>query len=193
LPHLSDSSLVARCIKRDRLAWNKFVEQFSPLVFWAIKDKLSCAGYAFNRQDIEDIFQNVFVVLWEKGKLKQIRDHQKISAWLVMVAANSVHNFFRNKRETLARGELLPDEIASADCGAAETINQEKSSNMIEGVLNFLSARERIILKLNYLYDKTHQEIGRILKMPTNTVSSVIKRSKERLRVQLKKQDRGNS
>ncbi|MBL7092122.1 MAG: sigma-70 family RNA polymerase sigma factor [Candidatus Omnitrophica bacterium] len=185
---LSNSSLVARCINRDRLAWDKFVERFSPLVFWAIKDRLGQARYRGNREDIEDIFQNVFVLLWEKGKLKQVKDREKLSGWLAMVAANCVYNYFRNKRESLPGKELLPEKTASLDCPAAGTIEQERLHDIIKEGLNCLSAREVIILKLNYFYNKTHQEIGRILKMPANTVSSIIKRTKEKIKEELEKQ-----
>ena len=189
MPDSSDSSLVARCINRDRLAWDKFVERFSPLVFWAIKDRLSQARYPGNREDIEDIFQNVFVLLWEKGKLKQVKDREKLSGWLAMVAVNCVHNYFRNKREGPLGKELFPENTVSLDYAAANTPAQEKLHDIIKEGLDCLSARELIILKLNYFYNKTHQEIGRILKMPANTVSSIIKRTKEKIKEELKKQD----
>jgi len=188
LPDLSNSSLVARCINGDRPAWDKFVERFSPLVFWAIKDTLGQARYSGNREDIKDIFQNVFVLLWEKGKLKQVKDREKLSGWLAMVAANCVYNYFRNKREALPGKELLPEKTASLDCPASRALEQERLHDIIKEGLNCIPARELIILKLNYFYNKTHEEIGRILKMPANTVSSIIKRAKEKIKEELEKQ-----
>jgi RNA polymerase sigma factor (sigma-70 family) len=57
--------------------------------------------------------------------------------------------------------------------------------DMLEEVLRSLSPRERIIIKLSYLYDKTHQEIGEMLRMPAGSVSSIIKRAKEKLKRKL--------
>lgn len=176
-----DSSLVARCIRRDRLSWNKLVEHYSGLVFWAIKDTLTNGGYPYKQQDIEDIFQDVFVLLWEKGKLKQVKNRQNISLWLTMVAANCAHNYFRNKRKELSNNAIL-QETATVEGEANSGLNQERLSQAMEKVLGLLSAREIIILKLNYFYKKTHQEIGQILRMPTNTISSIAKRTKEQLR-----------
>lgn len=176
---LNDQSLVLRCINGDRLAWNGFVERFSRLVLWAIREKLKYTNFHYAQQDVEDIFQNVFCLLWEKGKLQQIRNREKVSGWLAMVAANCALNYFRNKKEEVGREELLLEKAQSGDCTVADTFDE---------VCNLLSPRERIILKLNYLYDKTHQEIGQILKMPTNTVSSLIKRTKERLKEKLEKE-----
>lgn len=181
MPKPDDSSLVARCIKRDRLSWNKFVEHYSGLVFWAIKETLNNSGYPYKQQDIEDIFQDVFVLLWEKGKLQQVKNRENISAWLAMVAANGAHNYFRNIRETLHnKGNL--QQTTPADYQISLTLEQERSEGLIEKALRMLTPRELIILKLNYFYNKTHQEISQILKMPTNTISSIIKRAKEELR-----------
>ena len=185
---LDDQSLVARCNYGDRVSWEKFVERFSQLIFWAIKERLKRANFRHNQQDIEDIFQNVFVLLWEKEKLQQIRNRGNISGWLVMVAANCALNYCRNKRDGLLRKEFSLEKVHSADCGADEAIDQQKLHNILERIFSYLPVRERIILKLNYLYDKTHLDIGKLLKMPTNTVSSIIKRTKEKLRLELKNQ-----
>ena len=185
MQELSDQALVARCINGERLAWDRLVERFSRLVYWAIKTRLSHAGCHYNRQDLEDIFQEVFCLLWEKDTLRQIRNREKISGWLAMVAANCAHNFFRGKKHGFSRKEFLPEKTPSSDCAAEECLERKGLSHIMEESLDFLPPRERIVLKLNYLYDKTHEEIASILKMPQNSVSSIIKRTKEKLRQRL--------
>lgn len=185
---LSNASLVTGCIKGSRIAWNKFVERFCPLIFWAIKNRLNKSGYPFNQQDIEDIFQDVFVLLCDRRKLKQIKNRENISAWLAIVAANCTNSYIRNKRiDTPFSKEPLTEKIGALDCPADEVIEREQLNNTIAKLLSYLSARELIILKLNYFYEKTHQEIARLLKMPPNTVSSIIKRTKEKLKEELKR------
>jgi RNA polymerase sigma-70 factor (ECF subfamily) len=189
---LNNSSLVARCINRDHLAWNKFVERFSPLIFWAIKAGLARFGFSYTRQDTEDIFQNVFVLLWEKEKLQQIRSRESITSWLAIVAANCACNFFRKKGERPLKDELLPERLASPDGGQTTGIAQVNPGNIdaiLKHAFNYLSSREVIILKLNYLHNKTHQEIASLLNMPVNSVSSIIKRTREKLKEKLKEQE----
>ncbi len=185
---LDDQSLVARCIYGDKVAWDKFVERFSQLILWAIKERLRRANFRHTQQDIEDIFQNVFILLWEKEKLQQIRNRENVSGWLVMVAANCAVNYCRNKREGTFRKEFSLEKVHSSDCSAGEVIDQQKLHSILERIFSCLPVRERIILKLNYFYDKTHLDIGKILKMPANTVSSIIKRTKEKLGAELKRQ-----
>lgn len=188
---LNNSSLVTRCINRDRLAWNKFVERFSPIIFWAIKKGLARFGFSYTRQDTEDIFQNVFVLLWEKEKLQQIRSRESITSWLAIVAVNCACNFFRKKGERPLKDGFQPERLASPDCGKTG-IAQANSGNIdaiLEHAFNYLSSREVIILKLNYLHNKTHQEIANLLNMPANSVSSIIKRTREKLKEKLKEQE----
>lgn len=181
---LDNSSLVAGCIKQNSVAWNRFVEHYSGLIFWAIKDRLETSGYTYQQHDLEDIFQDVFILLWEKKKLELVKNRKNISAWLAMVAANCAHNYFRNRREELSDNGIL-QEAASFDCRVSLIPDQERLTQVMDKVLSLLSARETIILKLNYFHNKTHQEISQILKMPTNTISSIIQRTKEQLRKEL--------
>ncbi len=188
MPDLSNQLLVERCINGDKSAWDKFVQRFSRLIYWAIKEKLKYSSFNYTQQDTKDIFQDVFVLLWEKRKLEQIRNRENIATWLVIVAANCTLNYFRSKKEEFIGGEFIPQTADLSNCRHSETFEQEEQSSLIEQGLAELSVRERIILKLNYLHNKTHLEISQILKMPPGTISSIIKRIKERLKEKLKKQ-----
>ena len=189
---LTNSALVERCIKGDRLIWDKFVERFSGLIFWAIKERLNRSNLYYNQQDIEDIFQNVFVLLWQKDKLRQIRNREKISGWLSIVSANCAINYFRKKKEKHFNNKTLNEQSirlgCSTNCSIINGYDQEMKNAVLDMAIKSLSARERIILKLNYLHGKTHQEIAKILKTPTNTISSIIKRSKGKLKGILEKE-----
>lgn len=186
MQNLSNQSLVIQCIKGNKRSWHQFVERFAQLVLWSIKQKLRQLNFYYQEQDIEDIFQDVFVLLWEKGKLRQIKNREKLSGWLAMVAANCAINYFRNKSERLAEPENDLEKIATVSFNSSENIKQNNLHLILTELLKSLPCRERIILQLNYLYKKTHREISQILKIPENTVSSVVKRTKERLKNEFK-------
>ncbi|MFC1699629.1 RNA polymerase sigma factor [Candidatus Omnitrophota bacterium] len=184
----NDADLVEQCLGRNRRAWQRFVEKFGSLVFWAIKDTLQRKGFEFNRQDIEEVFQDVFVLLWEKGKLEQIKNRNQISAWLAMVAANRTLNYLRKKRvnhiniESQDQGSLAGNSDINHDLEAAE------SQTLLAQAFSSLEPKEIITLKLSYFFNKTHQEIAEILKMPTNSISSIVRRSKDKLKQSLTEQ-----
>jgi RNA polymerase sigma-70 factor (ECF subfamily) len=182
---LSNAALIGRCINGEKKAWDRFVQQFSPLIFWAIKNKFSRVSYHHNHQDIEDVFQNVFVLLWGKAKLQQIKDRDSISGWLVLVAANCTVDYLRAKNTRMIPAKTLTEEMVSVECPRSQPQTQKEINRLLEDTLNSLPAREIVILKLNYLYNKTHQEIGEILHISANTVSSIIRRTKQRLKERL--------
>lgn len=182
--------LVGRCIDRDKNAWDDFVERFSGIVFWAIREKAKGITSHYSQQDVEDIFQNVFTLLWEKERLKQIKNREKITSWIVIVAATCTMNYFRGRRKEGLRVTIPADE-GYAQIDNRKTTEQERLYGVLEELINFLPCRERVILRLSYLHGRTHQEIANLLVIPQNTVSSLIKRSKEKLRKEL--QTRGYS
>lgn len=194
---MTHQELVRGCIKKEPSAWNEFVERFSKLIWWAIETRLNRFTQHYTREDIEEIYQNVFVSIWEKEKLKSLKDNAKLDRWLCAVSSNMAVDYIRQTKtdkgvlslfEPIGQEEetiLLQDCIASDKDCPAEAASAGELRSVLEGLLLSLSHREKTIITFNLLYDKTHQEISDILNMPINTVSTVIKRTKERLRDKL--------
>ena len=82
----SPEQLIEGCIKKDKRSWDIFVERYSKVVYWAIRDRLKRFGYNFEDEDINDIHQDVFIALWSGDKLAQLKERDKAAGWLAMVA-----------------------------------------------------------------------------------------------------------
>ena len=67
-----------------------------------------------------------------------------------------------------------------------EAVRKEISTAVNEAIAK-LPKKERLIAKLNILHQKTHEEIAKITRFPVGTISSSIKRSKDKLKERLKK------
>jgi RNA polymerase sigma factor (sigma-70 family) len=172
--------LIERCIKREEKAWEEFINRFSGLVYYSARERLRRDRFSFNEQDVQDITQNVFMDIWEKSRLIEIRERNKIKAWLSIIGQTRALNFMRKKRERLLREEELfsIDNLVS-DQGAerrAELIEE------LEKALEGFSPREKIILKLKIIHAKAHKEIADFMDIPINTVSTIIARKKALLR-----------
>ncbi len=71
-------TLVNRAAGGDQAAWNELVDRYAPLV-WSI-----CNRYRLNRSDIDDVFQNTWLLLVEHiGKL---REPAALPGWLATTA-----------------------------------------------------------------------------------------------------------
>jgi len=197
---MEETELIKLCIQKNILAWNEFVTRYSGLVYWAIKNKLKKWDYLYHPEDIEEIHQNVFFALWGKNKLEQLKDHSKIASWLVIISGNEAIDYLRyQKAQTPPKAISLFENIMQKDktLTIADTLSAKEPSpsslaeineieKILEDTINGLSAKERIIIKLNLLYNKKYREISEILHMPVGSVSTAVKNIKLKLKKRLK-------
>ncbi|PJC49002.1 MAG: hypothetical protein CO035_00485, partial [Candidatus Omnitrophica bacterium CG_4_9_14_0_2_um_filter_42_8] len=103
-----------------------------------------------------------------------------------IVSQTRALNYMRKKKERLLAGdELFKVENIVSDDGEA---NRLELAEELETAIEPFEPREKIILKLNIIHAKTHKEIAEFMKIPINTVSTIISRKKEQLRKLLRKE-----
>lgn len=176
--------LIERCIQKDELAWNEFIGKFWRLLCYSAQERLRKNNIEFSSHDIEDIVQGVVLEIWEGNKLEEVRDRQKVTAWLSIMAQTRALNYFRSRSiRLLSKNELFMTDKISSDAGSS--IDEDVVSQL-EREIEKLSPRDRVILKLNILHNKTHRDIAKFMSIPLNTVSTVIARNKKRLKKKLK-------
>lgn len=180
--------LIERCIKRDRKAWERFIERFSGLLYFSAAERLKRNGIFFGQQDLEDIVQGVLLDLWERKRLEEIRERNKITGWLSVIAQNrALNHMVRKKERLLSEDNLFKFDNLKVD--APDSIEEDRAA-LMERLFKELEPREKIILKMSIIYDKTHREIARFMDLPVNTVSTIIARRKDYLKKELKNFER---
>ena len=193
---LTLKELVNRCLNKDKFAWNEFILKFKPIVERVVRARFSRHNFPHTTEDIKDITQGVFLDIWEENKLVQVKDGDKISGWLVIVAQNATIDFMRRSKNLWRQGSRIIDEegndfnlteaIASTANPLKELANNELADTL-EILIDGLNPRDRLILKLNLLHRQSHKEIAALLKISINTVSSIVRRSLLKLRESLEK------
>ncbi len=190
-----DAELVEKCVKRDIAAWAALTRKYSDLISISIINRLTKYAIETSRQDIEDIRQEILASLWKERKLEGVRNRRDISYWLSIVSGNAAIAYmrrkgaaFRDKRVSLFDkiGEkevmdLLPSTLA----GPKDELIRTELSERMDKALEQLPTKERLIMKLSILHDKKHREIADILNIPVDTVSSHIRRAKDKLKKSL--------
>jgi len=200
---LSSEELIKDCIKKDKRAWDIFVERYSRVVFWAIRDRLRRFGYSFDDADVEDIHQDVFISLWSDNKLVQIKDRARVAGWLAMVAGNAAIDYFKRMKRQSPPNSLsiyeeiyksdeggdktLEDVLPSRDTGPAKQAHLSDVFKLMDSAIDSLKPKEKAAVKLNLLHGMKHREIAEVLKLPVNTVSTMIARAKEDLKEKLRR------
>ena len=195
-PREDDSKLVEECINGSLMAWSQLVNKYSSLIYASIENRLKKYGFTLPPQDIEDIKQSVLCLLWKDKKLEHVKNRIDISYWLAIVSGNTAVQFLRNNKNlnpsrllSLSRkvdDRELSELIPSGKAGSLEELARNEILVKVEESIESLPDKEKLIIKLNILHDKKHDEIAQILNLPKGTVSSYIKRAKEKLRESLK-------
>ncbi len=179
------SKLIRGCIKKDKRAWEAFLKKYSRLIYWAINARLEAINSGYQQSDIEDIFQEVFLALLKNGQLGQLKDKKALPGWLTMVASNKATDYMRKKFRN--REELVCDFPNIVDYSFEENLMSRNTFFLIDKIINNLSSKEKIVISLSILEEKTHREISQITSTSINTVSTIVSRAKEKIKKELKK------
>lgn len=184
---MGEAKLINRCLNKDKKAWGIFVQKYSRLVYWAIRKRLTAGGFRQEEADVEDIFQEVFLLVLGKDKLRQVNDFKFIPGWLAMIASNKTVDFMRGKFHL--EQDWVFDAMREKDNVFKDNLQRRDMFAVTKEVIGALPDKERIVISLNLLEERTHKEIAEITGMPVNTVSTIISRTKEKLRKELRKRE----
>ena len=127
-------------------------------------------NYTRSLQEAEDICQNVFLKLLQQDKLMPGRE----KAWLMQVTANECRDLLRSGwwKRTVPLDEAFH-------------ISQNETDETLY-LLRKLPPKYRVVLYLHYYEQYTTTEIAQLLKIPTGTVSTRLKRARDQLKSMLK-------
>ena len=127
-------------------------------------------NYTRSPQEAEDVCQTVFLKLMDQGEITPGKE----KAWLMQVTVNECRDLLRSS--WWKRTVPLEDAVHMSQTRTDETIS----------VLQTLDPKYRVVLYLHYYEQYTTQEISKLLKIPVGTVSTRLKRGRDRLKLLLK-------
>jgi RNA polymerase sigma-70 factor (ECF subfamily) len=183
---MTDKELVTEISKGNQQVFRVFVENYQSAVF-----KI-CKGFIHNKQDCEDIVQDVFIEVYQS--IHKFRGEAKITTWLYRIAVNKSLNYLRkNKiRRNLSSIESLfgssknkLNEIEDNIIRPDESIEQGERATILFKAIGALSANQRIAFILNKYEDLSYKEIAEIMNTSLPSVESLIHRAKLNLQKKL--------
>jgi RNA polymerase sigma-70 factor (ECF subfamily) len=138
-----------------------------------------------NREEAEDILQNVFVKAYRNIKTFDIE--RKFSSWIYRIAHNEAINFLkkRNKKRFISWEDITAGkdkmETKSEERSPIDVWIREESRIEMKKAVGKLSEKYRKVLELRYFSDKSYGQIAKIIGSPVNTVGTLINRAKKKL------------
>lgn len=150
-----------------------------------------CCHLSLERQDAEDLFQEVWVRILRK--LEQYDPERPFKAWLFQVAINLYRDRYRkwkNLRERLTIAWTYEHsgytEIRDTALLTEEYLLQKEQFLYLEECLRSLPKRYLAPLILYYYEEFSYESIGEILDVPLGTVKSRLNQGKKLLKATMK-------
>jgi len=190
---MTPEQLVSKCIVRDKTAWNEFVMQYEGTVKKAVYYKIRRMNAKSLMSEVDDISQEVFLTLWEGNRLNTLKDTRSIKGWLSIVAINRTITYLRKRIDEAHKTSSLDESIPGSDVKYEDVIASEDKTDFsslaakdIEenmfGRKSNLTERERMFLKLSIFGGLKQREIAGEKGISENTVATIIRRGKKKLR-----------
>ena len=163
-----------------------FYEQYKNMVF-----NLSL-HYVQNREDAEEITQDIFVTVYDK--LSSFRAEAKVSTWLYRITVNRCIDFERSRKRKKRfaflnslfgkNHELLIDVPEFNHPGIL--LEQREEMKQIFDALNQLPERQKTVIILLKIEEKSQAEAADIMGIGIKAVESLFQRAKNNLSKNLK-------
>lgn len=163
---LSDNELMRLVQKRNLDALKELYARYEQLLFSVAMKVLS------NRQEAEETVQDVWLKVWNKSELFDIRKSTKFSSWIIQICHHTAIDKLKKRNVNCHVGieniENLPD----------RSINLESKFELqtlkfcVKHAMKKLPEEQREIIELIYFEDLTHREIARRMGIPLGTVKS---------------------
>ena len=131
--------------------------------------------YTANYIEAEDIAQDVFLTLHEKNI--SFNDEEHLKAWLLRVTINRGKNYSKSWKQ---KGRVDIDDIPEQ----AEYDTSARDRELKDAVFS-LPPKYSTVLYLYYYEDHTIKEIASLLQKSENTIGSLLRRGREKLKLEL--------
>jgi RNA polymerase sigma-70 factor (ECF subfamily) len=182
-----DVRLMLRVCRDDQGAFTELLDRYRSRIF----------GHFYrvfgNRQDAEDLTQEVFLRLYRSRKRYQPR--ARFATWLFHITQNVARNAIRSRRrrpclrlEALAgRAEGPMPEGLLFDRGEDPTLPVERAeaADVVRAAVSTLAGRQRTAVVLHQLEDRTYTEVAARMAMSPEAAKSLLYRARNQLRESL--------
>jgi RNA polymerase sigma-70 factor, ECF subfamily len=144
------------------------------------QDKVFNLAYRFsrNRQDAEDLAQEVFFKVWKYART--FKGRSAFSTWLYRLAVNTCLNYRQKKKIDPEPLPLLGDLQAKTTTAGEEIISRERES-LLNKALNGLPVRQKMALILANFEGKSYEEIAVIMEVSLAAVETLLFRARQNL------------
>lgn len=146
-------------------------------------DKLYRIAYSYvkNKDDALDIIQEaVYKGYKSYHKVKQ-REYEK--TWITKIVINTAIDFIKKNKKVVCMDKSFIENAADFEINHFNNIDEKLA---VEHALQNLNEKQRAVVILKYFEDMKLDEIADILNAPVSTIKSILYRTLEKMKIDLK-------
>jgi RNA polymerase sigma factor (sigma-70 family) len=183
---LEEKEIIIRLKQNDEKAFQVLVDLFSKKVY------NTCIGMLQNREDAEDVTQEIFITI--HLNIKEFKEESSLSTWIYRIAVNKSLEFIRKKNRKKRSG--IFKSIFSSDGERAienhsdfmhpgiQLENQERAKVLFKAI-ELLPEQQKTAYILHKLEQVSYNEIASIMEVSLSSVESLLFRAKQNLKKHL--------
>lgn len=167
-----DEQLVFRAKSGETKAFTELIHNIENDLYRIAKTRLN------NDDDISDAIQETMIKAFQK--LKTLKDNSKFKSWIIKICINECNTVYKksNKQNILYK-KIENSTFSQLEYTSTQSID---STFDFELLISTLKYKEKLIITLFYNSQYSCKEISQILNINTNTVKSILKRAKEKIK-----------
>jgi len=168
---------ISAVVSGEKAAWDRFAEKYAGLILGMAQRVLRMKTGSCNPEDARDIAQEVFVRLVRNNfRLLRLYDPAKssLSTWLTVVTRSTTLDYLRASARHSHTEPLSEDLAAKPD---------EPFQGRMDLPADFLSKRQRQIVRLLYFDGLDVGDVADMLKIRAQTVRSLKHKALDKLRL----------
>jgi len=184
---LTEVEFIEELKQKSTKAYSNLIDDFQQKVFG------TCISFVPNKEDAEDIAQEVFVEVF--NSISKFKGDSKLSTWIYRITTNKCLEFIRRKN-TKKRfaflqsitGNAIPFDktnyFTEINHPGILLENKELNATLFRAI-NCLPESQSVIFTLHKVDGKSYQEVAEITKRSLSSVESVMFRAKKNLQNKL--------
>lgn len=184
-----DAEIIEQLKQGSEPAFKKLVKNHQKLVVNA------CYGLVQNREDAEDIAQEVFIEVYRN--IQKFRADSKVSTWLYRIAINRSLNHIRDNKknkwfwsfedEVAAKSRELQQLESSKTDEPEWNLENKQRALILHEAINSLPKNQKVAFTLSKYEELSYQEISEVMELSVSSVESLLFRAKKGLQKKLYK------
>ncbi|HUT52590.1 MAG TPA: sigma-70 family RNA polymerase sigma factor [bacterium] len=200
LAGLDERGLLTACWRRDAGAWERFLAQYSRLIYYSIHRTCLLRHYQAAPDEVADLFNDVLVhfIKDDCKKLMQFRGDAgcSVATWIRTVTVRFIIDYLRRgargasfvdvDNEDVAREISFSNPVARPD----EVYEEREDDRMFNLAVGSLPENDRYFIELYYTRGLSPEAVAQVLGISVKTVYSRINRVKTKIKEAMEADER---